>query len=152
MDESFLFHEELKKLALDCTKQSEDMPMLWEQFLKRLLTYWGAWVKMDLSEAVEIMLAAAGMRNPPVRFWFKEPRMPFMFHSEDSLLRNKSYNMTIAVFETINYWCWYNHNVGIVFNRQSLINTLEGGRIEINWNTYLSSSYQYIYKGKKMFH
>lgn len=44
--------------------------------------------------------------------------------------------MTIAVFETINYWCSYWYYAPISFNRDSLIDVLENGSISINWASY----------------
>ncbi len=45
--------------------------------------------------------------------------------------------MTIAVFETINYWFWYDHNISIVFNKETLSHALECGKIYIDWDSYV---------------
>lgn len=44
--------------------------------------------------------------------------------------------MTIAIFETINYWCWHDAPVQISFDSEGLKEVLRYGSINIDWNSY----------------
>lgn len=146
------FQECLASIAHQCS-EGTDIHTAWHDFLLSILTNWDADIQMDLHEAVVIMLSAAGLNEsanykefsfytslmrmgikPKINFWFKLPtelqRLP-----QEEQYKKRIFMMTIAVFETINYWCsyyWYH----IVFNRESLIDVLENGSICIDWTSY----------------
>lgn len=49
--------------------------------------------------------------------------------------KKRIFIMTIAVFETINYWYWHDPPT-IIFNREYLIDVLENGITHIDWTSY----------------
>lgn len=146
------FQEKLKHVAQQCA-EGADIHIAWHDFLYSILKEWNANIQMDLHDAVVIMLWATGLNRFTFRdylrylvllgvmqnknginFWFKIPTEMQELPSE---MRRKKriFMMTIAVFETINYWCWYDSSF-ISFNRESLIDVLENGFIHIDWTSY----------------
>ena len=139
-------------MALQCA-DGTDIQTAWHNFLLSILTNWDADIQMDLHDAVVIMLSAAGLNESvnykgfsfytlPMRlgiklkinFWFKLPT-ELQWLPQEEQYKKRIFMMTIAVFETINYWCsyyWYH----IVFNRESFIGVLENGSISIDWTSY----------------
>lgn len=129
------FHESLVSVAQQCA-DGTDIQTAWHDFLFAILKNWNADIQMDLHEAVVIMLSATGLDEsinykgfsfytPLIRmgiklkinFWFKLPSELHRLPQEEQCKR-RIFMTTIAVFETINYWCsyyWYH----IVFNRES---------------------------------
>lgn len=147
------FQESLRDMALQCADEA-DIHIAWHNFLFAILKNWNADIQMNLHDAVAIMLSAAGLDEsikykgfsfytfsmglgirPKIDFWFKLPaelqRLP-----QEVQYKKMIFMMTIAVFETINYWCSYWYYAPISFNRDSLIDVLENGSISINWESY----------------
>lgn len=150
------FQENLGDVAQRCANGA-NIYITWHNFLSTILKNWNADIQMDLHDAVDIMLSAAGLNKfinykgfpeyfhsfnvsfnvldlkpnkNKIKFWYK---LPFLKKIQ---IRKRIFMMTISVFETINYWCWYDSPVSISFNRDSLINTLNNGSISINWALY----------------
>lgn len=146
------FQECLVSVAQQCA-DGADIHIAWYDFLLTILKNWNADIQMDLHDTVVIMLSAAGLDESinykgfsyytllmkfgiklKIDFWFKLPselqRLP-----HEVQYKKRIFMMTIAVFETINYWCWYNSPI-VTFNRKSLIDVLENGSISINWTSY----------------
>ena len=140
-------HEEIQKAALMSANKGSHFDAIWHGLLERLLQHWEADVQMDLWEATNLMLRSAGYFyesdwhdiHPSMNYelWYK--------YEEDSLSlltgliwnrKDVVYKMTIAVFETINYWCWHESLLNITFNREELKRTLRYGSICIDWNSY----------------
>lgn len=147
------FQECLISVAQQCA-EGADIHTTWHDFLLSILTNWDADIQMDLHEAVVIMLSAAGLNESvnykgflfytlPMRLGIKLKidfgfKLPAELRSlpESMQSKKKIFMMTIAIFETINYWCsyyWYH----IVFNREFLIDVLENDSINIDWTSYL---------------
>lgn len=147
------FQECLVSVAWQCA-DGADIHIAWRDFLFAILKNWNADIQMDLHDAVAIMLSAAGLDEsikykgfsfysfsmglgfrPNIDFWFKLPaelqRLP-----QEVQYKKRIFMMTVAVFETINYWCSYWYYAPISFNRDSLIAVLENGSISINWESY----------------
>ena len=139
-------------MALQCA-DGADIQTAWYDFLLSILKNWNADIQMDLHEAVVIMLSAAGLDESindngfsfyaslmrmgiklKINFWFKLPTELQLLPQEEQY-KKRIFMMTIAVFETINYWCWY-YWYHIVFNSKSLIDVLENGSISIDWTSY----------------
>lgn len=151
------FDDDIKELAVKTTENFissgfshafEEEPFdpsifeSWKYTLTKLLIHWEAEVEMDLDEAASIMLNTAfpsyhdklfGNND----FWFKAEEyvsnLPL-----PSYIKNKAciYMMTIAIFETIAYWCWHDAPLQIVFNELNLKGILKNGNINIDWSQY----------------
>lgn len=147
------FQECLVSVAQQCA-DGTDIQTGWHDFLLSILKKWDADIQMNLNDAVIIMLSAAGLDKSinykgfsyytllmkfgiklKIDFWFKLPTELQMLPQEVQH-KKRIFMMTIAVFETINYWCSYWYYAPISFNRDSLIAVLENGSISINWESY----------------
>lgn len=149
------FQERLKHVAQQCA-EGADIQTVWHDFLYSILEEWNADIQMNLCDAVAIMLSATGLnesiicrgfmdyvrhmllgvkRNEKgIAFWFKLPAEIQMF-PQKMQHKKRVFMMTVAVFETINYWCWHD-SVSISFNGESLIDVLENGSIHVDWASY----------------
>lgn len=122
------YRANIYKIALRCQKDRslQNLKLEWSILLNYVLANWKASRKMDMSNAVEIMLESIG-RNESREPWFwycrREPNASL-------------FKITIAIFETINYWCWWEAPVSIDFNRTNLIKNLANAEIDIDWSFY----------------
>ena len=151
------FNEALKYCATLCVQQPFNMLALWEEFFYNLVEKWRPHVEfnIEMEEAIYLLYGAAynaGLyRNddshelcvlhdysPPrsdVHFWYK---VPDELKSLPKGVQSMSYiyMITIVIFETINYRCWHNYHVGVELNRESILELLEYGEINIYWDQY----------------
>lgn len=147
------FQESLRNMAQQCA-DGADIHIAWHNFLFAILRNWNTDIQMNLYDAVNIMLSATGLDEfikykgfpyytllimrfgiePKIDFWFKLPAELQMLPQEVQH-KKRIFMMTVAVFETINYWCWHDW-YHILLNREALIGVLENGSISINWTSY----------------
>ena len=129
-------HEQIRETAIMCANKGSHFDGLWQQQLESLLHYWKANIKMDLNGATNVMLKSAGynyntdwlVSNKDYFFWYKYKsdglfKPPFPLDP----VKSRTYRMTIAVFETINYWCEKNYPTPIDFTKESLLDVLMHG-------------------------
>lgn len=137
------FHTELQKCALRCAKEHAPIHNEWNDMLSFILYNWDADVKKNLYEAVDYMMTICGygslgeeiIGHDEHDFWFLQSEQYKALDLDES--KNKRlYYMTIAIFETINYWCWHNAPLQITFNFEGLKGALRHGSICIDWNSY----------------
>lgn len=137
------FHTELQKCALRCAKEHAPIHDEWNDMLSSILQNWDADVKMSPYEAVDYMMSVCGydyLGEQPLAldesdFWFEQSEQYKNLDLEES--ENKRlYYVTIAIFETINYWCWHDAPVHITFDSDGLKEVLKYGNIGIDWNSY----------------
>lgn len=144
----FDFHARLQRAALRCAKGvygNRGIHHEWNDMLLFILHKWEIHAHMCLSEAVDYMMAVCGFGDFRGRsiasdesdFWFllseqyrKLDIDKFKFNSE------RIYYITIAIFETLNYWCWYNSNVKIPLDYEELKGVLKYGKISIRFESY----------------
>lgn len=106
---------------------------------------------MNLWEATDVMLNSTGYQHgrgwfvrKDYNFWYKyenDTYLNFPFNIAHrtiglNLRKERAFKMTIAVFETINYWCYYTDPLRITLTREDLLNKLINGSIYIDWNSY----------------
>ena len=140
----------LQKTAIACANKTIYFDALWHELLESMLKYWRAEIKMDLWDATKVMLNSAGYHygrgwiiTANYDLWYKYENDGFpsgilqvinpCFHP---FVKERAFKMTIAVFETINYWCYYTDPLRITLTKEELLNTLKYGRIHIAWNSY----------------
>jgi len=140
----YFSQEDIRTIATSCIESPEDLFNIWHDFLASMLQHWNANIQIDLNDATEILLSSAQTeeyyllhfeKNEDLEFWYILPE------EFDSLPKGvqplvKIYMMTIAIFETINYWCWHDAPIPITFNKSNLMDTLKYGRINIDWSSY----------------
>ena len=141
----------IQATASQCAAKGSHFDALWHELLDKILSHWGAKIEIDLWDATKILLESAGYyfdtdwrdTHPCSNydFWYK-------YKNDISALQilNRQYivfRMTVAVFETINYWCWHNAPLQITFNKDNLCNVLKNGNIAIDWAAY-KFDYQYF--------
>lgn len=68
-------------------------------------------------------------------FWFLQSEQNKTLGLDVSKSK-RLYYITIAIFKTINYWCWHEAPVPITFDSESLKGVLRYGSINISWNSY----------------
>ena len=136
------FQENLKYTAWQSIREPESLETIWCNFLSSILDHWQASVEIELGEATDILINAAGINLCPHvspsdkgDFWYKPPQelysMPKGVQEFGMIYMN-----IIAVFETINYWCWHDAPVSITFNKENLLSVLACGSITIDWSNY----------------
>ena len=137
------FHAELQKCALRCAKGLAPIHDEWNDMLSFILYNWDVDVKMSPYEAVDYMMTICGygslgeeiIGHDEHDFWFLQSEQYKALDLDES--KNKRlYYMTIAIFETINYWCWHDAPVQITFDSEGLKEVLRYGNIHIDWNSY----------------
>lgn len=137
------FHTELQMCALRYAKEHAPIHNEWNDMLSSILHNWDADVKMSPYEAVDYMMAVCGygslgeeiVGHDEHDFWFLQSEQYKALDLDES--KNKRlYYMTIAIFETINYWCWHDAPVQITFHSEGLKEVLRYGNIHIDWNSY----------------
>lgn len=137
------FHAELQKCALRCAKGYAPIHEEWNDMLSSILHNWDADVKMSPYEAVDYMMTICGysylgeetIELGESDFWFLQSEQCKTLGLEESKSK-RLYHMTIAIFETINYWCWHDAPVQIAFDSEGLKEVLRYGNIHIDWNSY----------------
>ena len=139
----FDFHAELQKTAFRCANGLSLIHDEWNVILSSILGNWDADVKMSLYEAVDYMMAVCGygylgeetIELDESDFWFLQSEQCKALVLDESKSK-RLYYMSIAIFETINYWYWHDAPVQITFNFEGLKGVLRHGSICINWNSY----------------
>ena len=137
------FHAELQKCALRCAKGIAPIHDEWNDMLSSILHNWDADVKMNTYEAVDYMMTVCGygylgeeiLGHDEPDFWFLQSEQYRTLDLEESKSKRLFY-ITIAIFETINYWCWHDAPVQITFDSEGLQGVLRYGSINIDWNSY----------------
>lgn len=137
------FHTELQKCALRCAKGHAPIHDEWNDMLSSILHNWDADVKMSPYEAVDYMMTVCGygylgeeiIGHDEHDFWFLQSEQYKALVLEESRSK-RLYYITIAIFETINYWCWHDAPVPITFDSDGLQGVLRYGSISIDWNSY----------------
>lgn len=143
---TFDFHSRLEKIANKAAKEGScSFPTIWHDFLNVLLHQWNADIKMDLHDATVTMIICAGycygdgisiVPTNSSDFWFKL-RPTFRFFSLPSTIVNSiSFEVTIAIFETINDWCASEYPNPILFNDKNLREKIKNHQVNIDWDSY----------------
>ena len=140
------FHAELQKCASRCALGLTPIHDEWNEMLSSILHNWDADVKINLYEAVDYMMTACGygylgeeiIGHDESEFWFLQSAQGKALNLEES--KNKRlYYLTIAIFETINYWCWHDAPLQITFDSEGLKGVLRYGSVNIDWNSYIKN-------------
>ena len=139
----FDFHAELQKTAFRCANGLSLIHDEWNVILSSILGNWDADVKMSLYEAVDYMMTVCGygylgeeiLGHDEPDFWFLQSEQYRTLDLEESKSK-RLYYITIAIFETINYWCWHDAPVQITFDSEGLQSVLRYGSINIDGNSY----------------
>lgn len=141
-------HDAIQTTALECASKGSHFDALWHELLKVVLSNWEVDIKMDLWEATYLMLRCAGYyydndwrdTHPTNKyeFWYKYEddesiEIPIISCKKRNYI---AFIMTIAVFETINYWCCHNSPLAIMLNSENLYNVMKSGIINIDWDSY----------------
>lgn len=137
------FHIELARTARCCVDICNDRNLVeekWCDMLSRILTNWMASVEIDLCEAVEYLLDTSGIFGSNLSysscdFWFLNS-LDYQELCINRPRRDRVYYVTIAIFETLNYWCWHDAPLPITFNADTLATTLKEGGIYIDFSAY----------------
>lgn len=137
------FHTELQKTAIRCTNNSDVIHDEWNNMLSSILNNWDADVKMSLFDAVDYMMSVCGydyfgkelLFSDKSNFWFLQSEQ-YRTLGLDELKNKRLYCVTIAIFESINYWCWHDSPVQVTFSFEELKNVLKHGNIVIDWSSY----------------
>ncbi len=137
------FHAELQMCALRCAMRHAPIHDEWNDMLSSILHNWEAYIKMSLYEAVDYMMTVCGygylgeeiIGLDQSDFWFIQSEQYKALVLEESKSK-RLYYMTIAIFETINYWCWHDAPVQITFDSEGLQGVLRYRSISIDWNSY----------------
>lgn len=98
---------------------------------------------MSPYEAVDYMMAVCGygflgeeiIGHDEHYFWFLQSEQYKALVLDESKIK-RLYYITIAIFETINYWCWNDAPVQITFESDGLKRVLRYRNINIDWNSY----------------
>lgn len=141
-------HDAIQTTALECASKGSHFDALWYELLEVVLSNCKVDINMDLWEATYLMLRCAGYyydndwrdTHPTnnYEFWYK-------YENDESIeipiisCKNRNYiafRMTIAMFETINYWCCHNRPLAIMLNSENLYNVMKNGRINFDWDSY----------------
>lgn len=144
--------EDIQKTAIACAKQEINFDALWHELLERMLKYWRADIKMDLWDATQVMLNSAGYYYG--RGWIVTANYDLWYKYENDGLnilpgilqvinpcalpftKERAFKMTIAVFETINYWCYHTDPLRITLTKEGLRDILMHAKIHIDWDSY----------------
>lgn len=132
-----LYHSHLRQAAQECAQAGwKNIDEPWLRLLEYILRSWNVMVQCDLSEAVEIMRHSVEVELP--EFWYcaELQREPNRNGTISSFSNIEIYRITIALFETINYWCSYDANAGVVLSQETLRDVLKNGKIAIDWEKY----------------
>lgn len=147
-------HEDIKKTAIACASKGSHFDALWHELLERMLNHWQADIQMDLWDATKVMLHCAGYYNDSdwrvtnnYDLWYQYENdasniksnyrvFPVINSCLPLFCQERAFKITIAVFETINYWCYYTNPVRITLTEENLIQTLKYGNIHIKWDSY----------------
>lgn len=147
------FTKELGDCALNSAKCPAMISFYWGLFLEQVLNYWHHEIKIELNvkEAVDLMLDSCGFGGNKAKDLFVAHHLHhdnaimdysrknrwFWFNSTDKMTSIIwVFITTIAIFESILYGIWYDHNNGIVFNEVWLTNNLKYGNINIDFDKY----------------
>lgn len=128
----------MQNCAHRCAKGLAPIHDKWNCMLSSILHNWDADVKMSPYEAANHMMTVCGygywgeetIVQDKSEFWFLKSEQCKALDLEDSKSK-RIYCMTIAIFETINYWCWHNAPVQITFDSEGLQGVLRYGSINI---------------------
>ena len=138
------FHSELQKWAFRCALGLVPIQDAWSYMLSSILNNWKVYIRMSLDEAVYYMMNVCGysifgeeiIASENSEFWFLYSEKYKTLHTDESK-GIRLYYLTIAIFESINYWCWHDAPVQITFDFEGLKDVLRYGDIQIDWDSYL---------------
>lgn len=136
-------HLEIAQSAKLCSNGSVLIAEEWEKLLSLILNNWEAAIYMDLQQAISYLMEVCGydflgneiFSHDKSQFWFLQSEQ-FENLKKDGSYRHSLYYITIAVFETINYWCWHDYPTPVLFDFTQLKEVLINGFIQINWDSY----------------
>lgn len=136
------FCEHFRDVACQCILKPEDLAAIWCDCLSFILDNWHANIQIDLNEAIDICLSATEIKVFPHlslternEFWLKLPEELYNLPKGIQQM-GIIYMTTIAVFETINYWCWHDAPVSVTFDKNNLLSVLANGNMDIDWSNY----------------
>lgn len=137
------FHAELQRTAIHCAHGHGLVQDEWNEMLSSILHNWDADIKMSQFEAVDYMMNVCGygyfgedtIGIDTSDFWFLQSEQYKNLKLEGSKGK-RLYYVTIALFETINYWCWHGAQVSNTFDSKRLMKVLAFGNIGIDWYSY----------------
>lgn len=134
----------IHETAMMC-RNGADIFQCWRSLLSRILNNWEADVEIDLDEAVAICMSVSKVHEvskkwADVNFWYQDhtptrSRWIFWHRKKFDYREMKIYRITVALFVSINYWCWHDSPVSIRFDEKGLINCLQYP-IHIEWEEY----------------
>lgn len=110
----------------------------WLDMLSNILHHWSVAVKMDKNHAIGYMIEVSGVWHEPSNncdFWFLNS-LDYQELCANGPQWNRVYYVTIAVFETLNYWCWHSAPLSITLNADILAKILKKGKIHIDFSAY----------------
>lgn len=137
-------HLEIAQSAKLCANGSVFIAEEWEKLLSLILNNWDVAINMDLQQAISYLMEVCGydlegnkiFSLDKSKFWFLQSEQ-FQDLKKDCSYRHSLYYITVAVFETINYWCWHDYPTPVLFDFKHLKEVLTNGIIHINWDSYL---------------
>ncbi len=136
------FQIELSKVARHCAAicyNSNYLREKWSDMLSHILSNWDVSVEMDLHEAIKYMMDVSGVcdsiPSPNCNFWFLNS-LDYQELCANGPQWNRVYYVTIAMFETLNYWCWHSAPLSITLNADTLTTVLKEGEIYIDFSAY----------------
>lgn len=131
--------------------EGENIASYWHSLLERMLMHWNANVEMDLDDAILYCVSATNITNDNYnnilneicciqsnlqQSWlYNSPFVKFWYLDKSPIRAMRIYRITVAVFESINYWCWHDSPLQITFSESELANCLQYP-IHIDWEKY----------------
>lgn len=136
------FQTRLLRTACHCTTICYNRNLVrekWYTMLSHILSNWNVSVEMDLHEAIKYMIDVSGVcdSNPSHNcdFWFLNS-LNYQELCANGPQRDRVYYVTIAIFETLNYWCWHSAPLPITLNMDTLATILKEGKVYIDFSAY----------------
>jgi len=136
------FQIQLLKDARKCATIFHNRNHLWGAWLDMLYpicSHWGVSVEMNVYEATKYMMDVSGIygSNPSNNcdFWFLNS-LDYQELCANKPQQDRVYYITIAIFETLNYWCWHSAPLSITLNADTLATILKEGVIHIDFSAY----------------
>lgn len=126
--------------------EGEDICKCWYSLLSQMMRYWNATINMNLDEAILFCLNAANISpdsddiqkaiDYAPHYTNIDSQRPCLWYKDNSPIRAMSiYRVTVALFETINYWCWHDSPLPITLNSSGLADCLQAP-VHIEWEKY----------------
>jgi len=129
--------ESIRNCAYQCAQHPEEISSLWYGLLRSMLYDWKADVKMDLNDAVSICFSSTRIERvfePSLYYHESGCNDQFWYHDKSPIMAMSIYRTTVALFESINYWCWHDSHY-LTFNEWGLRKCLKYP-IHIEWRQY----------------